>query len=276
VRVIRTAFPDDLAGNVVVPTMGALHSGHDALIRRAVEEARARSAPTVVTIFVNPTQFNDPADLDVYPRTFDEDAAMCERLGVDAIYAPPVDTVYPPGEDIPVGDLPAIATEPGLEDRYRPGHLPGVAQVVRRLFVLASPAAACFGEKDWQQLRLVSQMSANEGLGVDILGVPTAREPDGLASSSRNVHLKGASREQAAAVSKGLRAAGLESTVELAELTLREVLREAEIDFEYATVRDADTLMPPTESSTSHRALFAGPVGATRLIDNAPWPWDGR
>ncbi|MEQ8770506.1 MAG: pantoate--beta-alanine ligase [Phycisphaerales bacterium] len=275
-RVIREAFPDDLAGNVVVPTMGALHSGHDALIRRAVEEARARRVPSVVTVFVNPTQFNDPKDLDVYPRTFDADAAMCERLGVDAVYAPPVDAVYPANEDVPVGDLPAIATEPGLEDRYRPGHLPGVAQVVRRLFVLTRPGAACFGEKDWQQLQLVSQMSANENLGVDILGVPTAREPDGLASSSRNVHLKGESREQAAAISRGLRAAGLESTVELAELTLQEILREAGIAYEYATVRDAETLMAPTASSKSHRALFAGPVGMTRLIDNASWPWDGR
>ena len=119
-------------------------------------------------------------------------------------------------------------------------------------------------------------MSANENLSVDIIGVPTAREPDGLASSSRNVHLKGAARKQAAAISRGLRAAGLESTVELAEQTLREVLHEAEIEYEYATVRDAATLMPPTELSTSHRALFAGPVGTTRLIDNAPWPWDGR
>ncbi len=275
-RVIREAFPDELAGNVVVPTMGALHSGHDALINRAVQEARARSAPAVVTVFVNPTQFNDPKDLDVYPRTFEADTAMCERLGVDAVYAPPVDAVYPPGVEIPVGDLPTIATEPGLEDHYRPGHLEGVAQVVRRLFVLTRPAAACFGEKDWQQLQLVTQMSANERLGIEIIGVPTAREADGLASSSRNVHLKGAAREQAAAISRGLRAAGLESTPELAEQTLQEVLREADIPFEYATVRDAATLMPPTPGSISHRALVAAPVGGTRLIDNAPWPWDGR
>ncbi|GJM18794.1 MAG: pantothenate synthetase [Phycisphaeraceae bacterium] len=275
-REIRDDFPADLAGCVVVPTMGALHHGHTVLIRRAVAVAKARGTGAVVTIFVNPTQFNDPKDLDVYPRTFEADARMCREFGVAAVYAPTVGAVYPPGVEVPVGPIPAIASEPGLEDWFRPGHLEGVAQVVRRLFVMTSPSAAVFGEKDWQQYRLVADMSANEGLGIEILGEPTAREPDGLASSSRNVHLKGEAREQSVAISRGLRAAGVERTADGAEGTLREVLREAGIEYEYATVRDSRTLLPPTAGTTACRALVAAPVGGTRLIDNAPWPWDGE
>lgn len=265
----------DTAGCVLVPTMGALHAGHEALIARAVREAAARglSAGAVVSVFVNPTQFNDPADLGRYPRTLEADLAMCERLGAAAAYVPEPDDVYPPGADVPVGDLPAVATEPKLEDAHRPGHFAGVCQVVRRLFVLTRPAAAVFGEKDWQQLQVVRAMSDRESLGVEIIAEPTVREPDGLALSSRNVHLTPDERERALGISKALRAAGTEPSPGQAERTLRLILDAHAITPDYAAVRDARTLAPPTAATREFRMLVAAPVGKVRLLDNAPWPW---
>jgi len=272
---VLTGVRPDTAGCVVVPTMGALHAGHAALIRRAVREANARGlgAGAVVTIFVNPTQFNDPGDLGRYPRRLDADLAMCERLGAAAAYTPTVNEVYPPDADVPVGELPSVATEPQLEDAHRPGHFAGVCQVVRRLFELTRPAAAVFGEKDWQQLQVVRAIVERESLGVDVIPEPTMREPDGLALSSRNVHLSPDERNRALGISKALRAAGTEPSWGQAERTLRLVLEGHGIEPDYAAVRDARTLMPPTAATRELRVLVAAPVGKVRLLDNAPYPW---
>lgn len=263
---------------VLVPTMGALHAGHADLIRRAATLARSELAArgadgrrgVVVSVFVNPTQFNEKNDFERYPRTLESDAALAARAGADAVFAPSVPEMYPRGLGAGVPALPAAATEPKLEDAHRPGHFAGVCQVVRRLFEATLPAVAVFGEKDWQQLQVVRQMTAVLGLGIEIVGVPTVREPDGLAMSSRNVFLSAADRGRALSISRALRAAGGLSDAGAAERDMRAVLDEAGVVVEYATVRDGETLRAPGAGAC--RALIAGRVGAVRLIDNAPWP----
>jgi pantoate--beta-alanine ligase len=263
---------------VFVPTMGALHEGHFALVREAVRvrNANAVRKPVVVSIFVNPTQFNDPKDLERYPRTLEADAAGCEQAGADAIYTPRPEHIYPPGQTIPTPPLPSVATMPGLEDAHRPGHFAGVCQVVHRLFDLLRPSHALFGEKDWQQLAVIRAMTAAERLPVSIHGIPTIREPDGLAMSSRNVFLKPDERARAAAMFRALNATNAEPTSSGAEHAMNTVLRAAGLTVEYACVREADTLLPLTpehlSSTNPHaRALIAARLGSVRLIDNAPW-----
>lgn len=261
-----------LHGGVVVPTMGALHEGHAALIRRAVEVARGEQ-PVVVTIFVNPTQFNDPADFQRYPRTFDADVALCTRAGADVIFAPAVDEVYPPGDRRAAPALPEQATAPGLEDRFRPGHFKGVCEVVRRLFELTGASAAVFGEKDWQQLQVIRSMSAREGLEVAITPCPTVREPDGLAMSSRNRFLGEAERARATAVSRALCEACGCTTAGEAERVMRGVLEGDGLEVEYAVVRESESLRARAPDWRGPgRALIAARLGSVRLIDNAPWP----
>jgi pantoate--beta-alanine ligase len=257
-------------GCLFVPTMGALHEGHLSLIRAAVGARGDVRTPIVVSVFVNPTQFNDPKDLVRYPRTLEADVAGCERAGADVVFAPAVEVMYPPGETVVVPRLPAVATEPGLEDRLRPGHFAGVCQVVKRLFDLVRPSAAFFGEKDWQQLRVISAMVEQEGLGVDIVGVRTVRESDGLAMSSRNVFLKADERMEARALSEALCGAAGIRTVREAEDAMVRVLVERGLQTEYAVVRDAATLMD-YRAGRPGRALIAARLGAVRLIDNAPW-----
>src|SRR5262245_39668073 len=157
--------------------MGALHEGHASLIRRGAAAARERGAGAscVVTVFVNPTQFNDPADFARYPKTFDADAALSEGCGAACIFAPGVDEVYPAARPTTLPPLPDVATAPGLEDRFRPGHFAGVCQVVRRLFEMTRPATAIFGEKDWQQLQVVKAMTSLLSLGVEIIQCSTVR-----------------------------------------------------------------------------------------------------
>lgn len=266
--------PGDRAGGMVlVPTMGALHEGHLALIHLAAAHAEHAGLPgCVVSVFVNPTQFDDPADYERYARVLDEDAAKCQASGAAGVYAPSVEAVYPPDRPVPVPPLPDQAAGKGLEDAHRPGHFEGVCQVVRRLFDLIRPAAAVFGEKDWQQLQVVRAMTARDGLGVEILNGPTIREPDGLAMSSRNRFLKGPERERALALHRALEAASRESTPADAEAAMRRVYREHGIDEpDYAAVRDAETLGPVTPGRPA-RAITAARVGTVRLLDNAPWP----
>lgn len=281
-RIIQT-IPDlhDSHGGVFVPTMGALHEGHFALVREAVRVRKALglSTPIVVSIFVNPTQFNDPADLARYPRTLETDAAGCAAAGADIIFAPDPQVIYPPGATIPVPTLPAVATRPGLEDAHRPGHFAGVCQVVRRLFDLVRPAAAIFGEKDWQQLQVLRAMTLHERLPIDVRSYPTVREPDGLAMSSRNVFLSSADRVRALSISRALREATNSSEISCAERAMRSVLTADGLQVEYAVIRHAETLMPlavetPTEMTA--RALIAARCGSVRLIDNAPWPARGQ
>jgi pantoate--beta-alanine ligase len=256
---------------VFVPTMGALHDGHAELIRRGAAIARERglTGGCVVSIFVNPTQFNEQSDFARYPRTLDADLAMCRDAGATCVIAPSVQEVYPAG----VGGsmpLPPQATEPRLEDAHRPGHFAGVCQVVKRLFEMVEPRFAIFGEKDWQQYRVIDAMSRALGLGVEVVAAPTVRECDGLAMSSRNRFLTEEDRIRGLTISRALyEARGLDSPSE-AEESMRRTLSRAEITPDYAVVRDADTL-GPWKPGAAGRALIAARVGTVRLLDNAPW-----
>ena len=257
-----------------VPTMGALHEGHASLMRVARE--RIGDGPVVVSIFVNPLQFGAGEDLDRYPRTLDADLEVCEREGVDVVFAPSVDEVYPGGD-------PQVTVAPGplgdvLEGKTRPGHFGGVLTVVAKLFGLVKPDVAVFGQKDYQQLALIRRMSADLCLGVDVVGAPTQREADGLALSSRNRYLSPEQREEATTLSRALYAAQREAThgVEAALQAARAELRQAKgVDLDYLVVTDPalaplpDNPAPANpEPGTEARILVAARVGTTRLIDN--------
>jgi pantoate--beta-alanine ligase len=264
-------------GGIFVPTMGALHEGHFTLVReaakRSVTDASGRKSPVIVSVFVNPTQFNDPKDLERYPRTLEQDAKGCDTAGADVVFAPAASVVYPPGESVPPPPLPAVATEPKLEDAHRPGHFAGVFQVVKRLFEMVQPASALFGEKDWQQLEVIAAMTREAEMAIAIVPIPTVREESGLAMSSRNVFLSPKDRERARGISRALCDASGQKTPDAAERVMRETLRAHTIDPEYAVVRDAKSLRPVTEHfSGPKRALIAARVGPVRLIDNCAWP----
>lgn len=283
-RIIRSAAElsdyyqeiHEYPGGVLVPTMGSLHAGHEALIRQGAAEARRRglSAGCVVTVFVNPTQFDEKHDFERYPRVLDEDARLCEAAGASTVIAPSVEMVYPQGLDAAGPEVPPVAVGKGLEDEYRPGHFVGVAKVLVRLFALARPAAAIFGEKDWQQLQLARALVEQEGLGIEIIGGPTVRDADGLALSSRNRFLSGAERAAAGAIPRALASASGEATVRAGEEAMRRAM--AGLTIEYATIRRAATLEPvaPEEAAGREpmRALIACRLGQTRLLDNAAWP----
>ncbi len=261
-------------GGVLVPTMGALHAGHAALVRRGGELARelghgSLRAGCVVSIFVNPTQFNQASDYNRYPRTLDADLEICEAAGAETVFAPEERDVYPSGGSVEVPPLPEVATEPGLEDRFRPGHFAGVCQVVMRLFRLLGPDVAVFGEKDWQQLQVVSAMTREASLPIRIVAHPTLRDPDRLAMSSRNRFLSAAEREAALAIPRALAAARSVSNAPQAERRMLDVLGTG-LRVEYAVVRDAVSLRDRPASSGG-RALIAAWAGGTRLIDNGPW-----
>ena len=256
----------------LVCTMGAMHAGHASLMRRTRAEIGA-DAPLVVSLFVNPLQFGPGEDLDRYPRTFDEDLALCEAEGVDILFAPPVDEVYP-------GGTPQVTVEPGplatiLEGASRPGHFAGVLTVVAKLFGLVRPDVTVFGEKDYQQLALVRRMSADLCLGVEVLGGETVREPDGLALSSRNRYLEGEQRRTATALSRALRAAqdAAAEGLAAAEAAARvELSQTPGVDLDYLVITDPALGELPADPppGTEARAIVAARVGSTRLIDNLP------
>lgn len=263
-------------GNICVPTMGALHAGHVALIERAVTLAAGR--PVVVTIFVNPTQFGPSEDFNRYPRTFSADVERCRRAGADVVFAPEIGTIYPDWPNVKPhagGPLPAVAEQPGLEDRFRPGHFAGVCRVVRRLFDLLQPTAAVFGEKDYQQCCVIRSMAEMDHRPIEIVLHPTVRDPDGLAMSSRNRYLSANDRATALAISRALFDAQATESPAKAESAMHAVLSaERDLVVEYAVVRDAGTLLPVSEprrlfaEDRPARALVAARVGGTRLIDN--------
>jgi pantoate--beta-alanine ligase len=251
----------------LVPTMGWLHDGHRALIHRA----RAENATTVVSIFVNPRQFGDPADLEKYPRSEARDVALCTEEGVDLIFAPAVEEIYPPGFDttVKVGDVGAR-----LEGAARPGHFDGVATVVAILFDLVGAEHAYFGQKDAQQLLVIRRMALDLALATEVIAHPTVREPDGLAMSSRNVHLSPEERAAAPVIHRALEAgrsrwsAG-ERSAEAIRAAIRQVLdAEPLAATDYVSVADAGSLREldmvdgPALLSTAVR------FGSTRLIDN--------
>ena len=256
----------------LVCTMGAMHEGHASLMRRTRKEIGG-DAPLVVSLFVNPLQFGPGEDLDRYPRTFDEDLALCEAEGVDILFAPSVAEVYP-------GGTPQVTVDPGplatiLEGASRPGHFAGVLTVVAKLFGLVRPDVTVFGEKDYQQLALVRRMSADLCLGVDVLGGETVRESDGLALSSRNRYLDGEQRRTATALSRALRAAQRAAADGLAaaEAAARVALgRSPGVDLDYLVITDPALAGLPADPApgTEARALVAARVGTTRLIDNVP------
>jgi pantoate--beta-alanine ligase len=263
----------EFAGCGFVPTMGALHEGHGSLVTRAQQDGR----PVVVSIFVNPTQFGPREDYARYPRTLDSDCALLEPLGAAAVFVPSVEAVYPRGleaarEEAAAIALPEVATRPGLEDACRPTHFGGVALVVGRLFDLVKPRASYFGEKDFQQLRLVQDMVEADRArfgNLRVVPCPTIRERDGLAMSSRNRYLSADERTAAIALSRALQVAHSAQRVSTAEELMRQTLDSFGLEIEYAVVRDARTLMPVTGFERPTRALIAARLGDTRLIDNA-------
>ncbi|MDT7558400.1 MAG: pantoate--beta-alanine ligase [Pseudonocardiales bacterium] len=248
----------------LVPTMGALHDGHLELVRHA---RRAPGATVVaVSIFVNPLQFGPGEDLDRYPRTLEADLDKCRAAGVELVFTPTATAMY--------GENAQVTVHPGplgdeLEGAVRPGHFAGVLTVVTKLFGIVRPQLAYFGEKDYQQLVLVRRMSRELNLGVDVIGVPTVREPDGLALSSRNVYLSPEERKRAvtlsAALSAGKHAAvgGGDAVLEAAEKVLA---TEPEIAVDYLALRDPE--LGPAPERGQARLLIAARLGKTRLIDN--------
>ncbi|WP_283177427.1 pantoate--beta-alanine ligase [Gemmobacter sp. 24YEA27] len=264
VRAWRAA--GDMTG--VVPTMGALHEGHLSLARRA----RLECERVITTIFVNPRQFNNPDDLSRYPRTLDSDAALLKSVPVDVVFAPDVDEVYPDGfiTTVSVGGV----SEP-LEGRMRPGHFDGVATVVTKLLGMTEAQRGYFGQKDWQQLQVVTRLVADLNLPVQIVGCETVREADGLAMSSRNRQLTGAGRNIApvlyAAISRAADEIRDGQSDRMAIREAAETMRNAGFErVEYIELRDAGTLMPSDDPKRPRRMLAAAWLDGVRLIDNIP------
>ena len=251
----------------LVPTMGWLHDGHRALIRRA----RHDSATVVVTIFVNPRQFGDPADLAQYPRDEARDVAIADAEGADIVWAPPVEEVYPPGFDTTVS-VGAVAAP--LEGAARPGHFEGVATVVAILFSLVGAERAYFGQKDAQQVMVIRRMALDLAIGTEVVACPTVREPDGLALSSRNVHLTPDERRAAPVLRRALLAGkaawddGARSAKVLRD-TITAVLDDEPLARpDYVSVADATTLVELDRVDRPALLSLAVHLGATRLIDN--------
>jgi pantoate--beta-alanine ligase len=255
----------------LVPTMGALHEGHLTLVR----EARKRAPSVVVSIFVNPTQFGPNEDLAAYPRQLAEDSRLLDAEGVDLLWAPPVEEVYPEGFATTVS---VAGLGEGLCGASRPGHFDGVATVVAKLFNQVRPDVALFGEKDWQQLAVIRRMARDLDLTqphVDrILGVPTVREADGLAMSSRNRYLSGEDRARAAALPRLMREAiarieGGANVAAALDALVHGLVAAGFASVDYAELADAHSLRPVTVPGENHARLFvAARIGGTRLIDN--------
>lgn len=252
-----------------VPTMGALHEGHVALIHRARAEVGAQGS-VVVSVFVNPTQFAPGEDLARYPRTLEADLAACAEAGADVVFTPAVEEMYPTGlaggVTVDPGDLGTV-----LEGASRPTHFRGVLTVVAKLFGLVRPDVAVFGQKDYQQLALIRRMAAELCLGVEVVGAETVREPDGLALSSRNRFLEPDQRRDAVALSAALYAgqAAAEHGADAALAAARAVLDAAPgIDLDYLELTGTDLGSVPGTGEA--RMLVAARLGTTRLIDNVP------
>ncbi len=265
-RTTTAAFREAGEAIALVPTMGALHAGHMAL----VEEAKRAAPRVIVSIFVNPLQFGPNEDLARYPRREQTDARMLTEAGVDILWAPPVEVMYPDGfaTSISVSGISEL-----LDGAHRPGHFDGVATVVAKLFAQTQADVALFGEKDFQQLAVIRRMVADLNLPIDIRGVPTQRDDDGLALSSRNLYLSDKDRAAAVALPRalGVAARRIEQGDEAAAALdqARATLRAAGFAIGYVELVDAATLGAP-DPSRAMRLLAAAKLGGTRLIDNVP------
>ena len=251
----------------MTPTMGALHAGHVSLVTLA----RQKASRVVMSIFVNPAQFAPNEDFSAYPRTFEADVELFAAAGGDAIFAPPVEAIYPAGfaTRLEVGG----PAEAGLEDRFRPTHFSGVATVVAKLLNQCQPDVAIFGEKDFQQLRVIAQIARDLDFEAEIVGAPTVREKDGLALSSRNVYLSPEERKAAPALHAALIRCAAElragAPVAMAVAAAQENARAAGFAVDYIEARDADRLAPVASIGAGPvRLLAAARLGKTRLIDN--------
>jgi pantoate--beta-alanine ligase len=249
-----------------VPTMGALHQGHLSLIA----QARQQTDVVVCSIFVNPTQFTDPKDLEKYPRPIEADIAKLEQVGCDVLFNPPVNEMYAGHENwhLDIGEIEHL-----LEGEFRPGHYQGVMQVVNKLFTIIKPDLAFFGQKDYQQVMVIEQMVKRLNLPVKLVMCPIEREPDGLAMSSRNIHLTADDRRHALVLSRALNRAEAEwqagvplQSVEQNAVAL--INLESGTQLEYFVLANGETLHAATPDSQSIVALVAARVGNTRLIDN--------
>lgn len=262
------ALRADGATIAFVPTMGALHEGHLALIA----EAKLRATHVVASIFVNPTQFSATEDLGTYPRREAADAALLDAAGVAILWAPDVETMYPDG---PEATIKAGSAAKGLDGASRPGHFDGVATVVARLFDQVRPDIALFGEKDYQQLAVIRQLVEARKLPIEIVGIPTQRDADGLALSSRNAYLSEEERTAARALPRALgeAAAAIEAGGDVAEALEKAKARLEAAGFDpvdYVALHDAETLAPMAVLDRPARLLAAARMGRTRLIDNLP------
>jgi pantoate--beta-alanine ligase len=274
VQIVRTSEElararSDLKGRLaLVPTMGALHAGHIAL----VEEANRRGDAVAATIFVNPMQFAPGEDLERYPRRHEQDARMLEDAGCDLLWLPTVSDIYPEG-------FATIVTVSGVSERWegeaRPGHFNGVATVVAKLLLSVRPDVALFGEKDFQQLAVIRRMVADLAIPVEIAGVPTVREPDGLALSSRNAYLSADERRRAVAIPRALgearQAIREGAPVPAALQRAKQALVDAGfLKIDYLALVDSATLDPLNRADGEMRLIGAAVIGTTRLIDNIP------
>ena len=251
----------------LVLTMGALHEGHLSLVRRA----RAECDAVVATIFVNPTQFGPREDYTKYPRPLEEDLAKCEAAGVDLVFVPEAAEIYPEGEPEVVVDLPQLTTV--LEGKHRPGHFRGVCQVVAKLFNIVRPDVACFGQKDFQQLRVLTAMVQTLNWPIEMVPCPTLRDPDGLAMSSRNQYLSLEERNRGLAIPRALKAAeaeyqaGVRQTNRLIA-TMTNILLPQHLNIDYVAAVDPMTLKNLDVAKGPTLLAIAARVGTTRLIDN--------
>jgi len=256
-----------------VPTMGALHAGHVSLMKAA----KAHGEHVIVSIFVNPTQFGPREDFNRYPRPLEDDLAKCEGVGVDLVFHPSAEEIYPPGKTDIIVDLPSLTEV--LEGKHRPGHFKGVCRIVAKLFNIVDPQSAFFGQKDFQQFRVISAMVEALDFPIEVIGCPTLRDPDGLAMSSRNQYLSADERERALSISRALMAARNEvkSGVRQANrliATMRGIvldpgtLGRIPVSVDYVAAVDPLTLKPVDILEGPTVLAIAARVGRTRLIDN--------
>jgi pantoate--beta-alanine ligase len=247
--------------------MGALHAGHVSLI----EEAKRQAPRVVVSIFVNPTQFGPKEDFNKYPRPIEADLEKCERAGVDLVFNPSPDEMYPASAPDMLVDVPQMSTV--LDGKHRPGHFKGVCQVVAKLFNIVQPQFACFGRKDFQQLKVIEAMVRGLDFPIEIIGCRTLRDTDGMAMSSRNAYLSPEDRQRGLSISRALQTAGDEVKSGIRQTnrlmtTMQKILLEQHLLIDYVAAVDATTLRPVDMVNGETALLIAARVGPTRLIDN--------